>query len=60
MPRAKFKSVGLEYSAYEKLKELAAIDRRSISNALAVIVEELYEDRVVRPSRKVGIAAVND
>jgi len=30
MPQAKFKSVGLEYSAYEKLKEIAAKERRGI------------------------------
>ena len=61
MPQAKFKSVGLEYSAYEKLKELAAIERRSIGKQLAIFIEQIYEDRVTKQSRRAGIsAALND
>lgn len=60
MSQAKFKSVGLEYSAYEKLKELARLEKRSIGRQLAMYIEQIHEERIERPSRKVGIAAVND
>lgn len=61
MAKAQFKSVGLEYQAYEKLKELAAIERRSIGKQLAIFIEDIYEERVAKPSRRTGIsAAIND
>ena len=61
MAQTKFKSVGLEYPAYEKLKELAAMERRSIGKQLAIFIEEIYEDRVTRKGRRAGIsAALND
>ena len=61
MAQAKFKSVGLEYPAYEKLKELAAMERRSIGKQLAIFIEAIYEERVTKPSRRAGIStAIND
>lgn len=61
MSKAKFKSVGLEYPAYEKLKELAEADRRSIGKELSVIIEEKYQQAFSPPKRLGGIsAALND
>lgn len=61
--KTKFKSVGLEMQAYEKLKELAEADRRSIGRQLALIIETLYAEqksKLKRRNARVGIAAVSD
>ena len=60
--KTKFKSVGLEMQAYEKLKELAELDRRSIGRELALIVDTVHAERMAKkPVRaRVGLAAVTD
>jgi hypothetical protein len=60
--KTKFKSVGLEIQAYEKLKELAELDRRSIGRELAFLVYMLHAERMAKkPVRaRAGLAAVSD
>lgn len=61
MSKMKFKSVGLEFPAYEKLKELAEQDRRSIGKQLSVIIEEEHKKKIGSRVRASGIsAALND
>lgn len=58
--KTKFKSVGLEMQAYEKLKELAEADRRSIGRQLALIIETLHAERTAKRPLRAGIASIND